>query len=332
MRLELYKLLHYLPPEMAHDLTVQGMQIAGKFFGPGLPVRTEPATIFGLNFENRVGLAAGLDKNGLAVDGFARLGFGHLEIGTVTPEPQSGNQKPRLFRLKRDNAIINRFGFNNDGAKSIERRLRKVSFKGILGVNIGKNKATDNISAVDDYLKCMEILGPVADYLVINISSPNTVKLRELSSGKFLSSMLSQILSFRKNIKNRKNEFLPILIKLSPDESDKHFRETVSTCLNAPVDGLILTNTTMTRYPSLTSTHNKEKGGLSGMPLAALSISRLRAVIDHFGCNTPIISVGGIMSDLAAKQRLDMGASLVQIYSGLIYSGPRLVKSILATC
>jgi len=340
-------LLFRFDPEQVHSLTIQLMRIAG--FLP--PVRsilcriynahshnslssnqefTKPTQIinaFGLRFTNRVGLAAGYDKDGLALKGLATLGFGHIEVGTVTPLSQNGNPKPRVFRIPEDHAIINRMGFPGKGADFVARQVSKVRGQmpaTIIGVNIGKNKETPNEEAAQDYLYLLEKFTPLADYLTVNVSSPNTAGLRRLQARESLESILTQLNDKRSTLPAS----LPILVKLAPDLSGDELDDALAAITNSGMDGVIATNTTIDRA-GLRSTLKQESGGLSGAPLTA----RSRGVIQNIHAKTrgqlPIIGVGGIMNPDDAKMMLDAGASLIQLYTGMIYEGPSLVKNIL---
>ena len=278
--------------------------------------------LFGLEFKNPVGLAAGFDKNAKLYKELSRFGFGFVEIGTVTPQPQQGNPKKRLFRLTNDQGIINRMGFNNDGMAKIALRLKKN--KNILiGGNIGKNKATPNDKAVNDYLLCFNYLFDYVDYFVVNVSSPNTPNLRELQNTNFLRVILDSL--NKENLKKSKTK--PILIKISPDLSKENLLEIVDLAISLKIDGIIATNTTINR-DNLTSKNINESGGLSGKPLANKSNEVIRFISDKSNGKIPIIGVGGIHSAKDAIDKIKAGADLVQIYTGFIYEGPSLIKSI----
>ncbi|HJQ15151.1 MAG TPA: quinone-dependent dihydroorotate dehydrogenase, partial [Anaerolineales bacterium] len=305
---------------------------------------------FGLTFKNPIGLAAGYDKNALAIRGLSTLGFGHLEVGTVTPKPQPGNPRPRVFRLPEDEAVINRMGFPSLGSEFGQKQLnpslrngvaekllprlkkntQKVIQKGdvILGINLGKNKDTPNEEAVLDYLELLQCFAPYADYLTINISSPNTVGLRQLQGRAALQGLLAQLHAQRQMEEKNLNKRLPLLVKLAPDLSEKELDEAVDVILNSHMDGMIVTNTTLARE-GLRSTHWEESGGLSGSPLRRRSESVLCQVVKHVNGRVPIVSVGGIMNPEDAERRLELGATLIQVYTGLVYTGPGLVKKIL---
>lgn len=339
-------LLFQLDPETAHSLTVQLMRIGGiqPFYSILRNIYSapdKPARAFGLTFKNPVGLAAGYDKDGLAVRGLSALGFGHIEIGTVTPRPQAGNPKPRVFRLVEDQAVINRMGFPGRGADFVAMSLRGA-LKGrrsnllaneeiatqarkdaVIGVNLGKNKDTPLEEASNDYISLMRTFASLADYLTINISSPNTVGLRRLQGREMLENLLGEIASERRTLMSR----CPILVKLAPDLSDEELEDAVGVTIGFGMDGIIATNTTLARK-ELRSKVQTEAGGLSGSPLRAQSEAMLEKIVRLVDDKVPIVSVGGIMSPGDAKRRLEMGATLVQVYTGLVYRGPGLVREI----
>jgi len=352
-------LLFRLDPEVAHQLTLQALRFAGNFppsrwFLTQLyKAPSKPVQAFGLTFKNPVGLAAGYDKAAVAIRGLSILGFGHVEVGTVTPKPQPGNARPRLFRLPEDEAVINRMGFPSRGSEFVQKQLnpslreniieRYIGFvsrstknaprmikKGglILGVNLGKNKDTRNEEAVLDYLELLQCFAPYADYLAINISSPNTVGLRQLQGRAALQGLLTQLHAQRQLEEKKLDKRIPLLVKLAPDLSEQELDDAVDVILNTHMDGIIVTNTTLARE-GLRSGHRGEAGGLSGSPLRLRSESVLCQVMKRVDGKIPIVSVGGIMNPEDAKRRLDLGATLIQIYTGLIYQGPGLVKKIL---
>ena len=324
-------LLFKLDPETAHHLTLQLMRIGGVqpinlilktiYAAPPKPVQA-----FGLTFKNPIGLAAGYDKDGIAVRGLSTLGFGHVEVGTVTPRPQPGNPKPRVFRLVDDEAVINRMGFPGKGADFVSRQLIAISGhqSTVLGLNLGKNKDTPLEEAANDYISLMRTFAPLADYLAINISSPNTVGLRRLQDREMLEYLLGEI--NRSRIANHWST--PILVKLAPDLADDELDDALGAILDSGMDGVIATNTTLARE-GLRSKHRDETGGLSGGPLGVRSEAVLEKIVRRVDGKIPIVSVGGIMTPEDAKRRLDMGATLIQLYTGLVYRGPSLVKMIL---
>ena len=349
-------LLFRLDPETAHKLSLQAIQVAGNvplsrwiltrlYKAPAKPVQA-----FGLTFKNHVGLAAGYDKDALAIRGLAALGFGHLEVGTVTPRPQPGNPSPRVFRLPEDEAVINRMGFPSLGSEFVQKQLnpslrsgiaekliprfrknlQKPIKKGnlILGINLGKNKDTPNEEAVLDYLELLQCFALHADYLAINISSPNTVGLRQLQGRRALEGLLTQIHAQRQFEEKMLEKRLPLLVKLAPDLDENELNDAVDVILDTHMDGIIVTNTTLARE-GLRSVHRGESGGLSGSPLRLKSEAILYQVVKRVKGKIPVVSVGGIMNPEDAKRRLGLGAALIQIYTGLIYAGPGLVKKIL---
>ena len=325
-------LLFRLDPETAHGLTLKLLRLAG-IFPPSrwllealYAVPQLPTRVFGLTFRNPVGLAAGYDKDALALRGLAALGFGHLEIGTVTPLPQAGNPKPRIFRLVEDEAIINRMGFPGQGAISVARRLTSSPAHrrpAVLGVNLGKNRDTPLEEAAADYLALLRIFAPLADYLVINVSSPNTVGLRRLQGRGMLEELLSALRRERAACKQQP----PILVKLAPDMEDDELDDALAAITDQDMDGVIVTNTTLGR-DGLHSPLAAESGGLSGRPLGIPSETVLGKVLKRLDGRLPVVSAGGIMCPADAKRRLELGAALVQVYTGLVYAGPGLVREI----
>jgi dihydroorotate dehydrogenase len=327
-------LLFRLDPETAHNLTIQLLRLAGippfdlllaaLFKAPEKPVQA-----FGIPFRNPVGLAAGYDKDGLAWRGLACLGFGHIELGTVTPLPQAGNPKPRVFRLVEDRALINRMGFPGLGGQHLERELIRARKRRIvLGVNLGKNKDTPLEAAAGDYTTLVRKFAPLADYLAINISSPNTPGLRRLQGREMLANLLAEIGRTRREMVSSLRRQVPILVKLAPDLTWQELEDALDSILAAGMDGIIATNTTLER-PGLHSPLAGESGGLSGSPLREKSTVILDWLVRRLEGRLPVISVGGIMSAADARARLDAGAALVQVYTGLIFEGPGLVRNIL---
>ena len=285
----------------------------------------------GLTFPNRLGLAAGLDKEGNSIDAFGRLGFGFIEIGTITPRPQGGNPTPRLFRLPEHEAIINRMGFNNPG---IEEGVRNVesstTFKGRVGFNIGKNKDTPNEHAVDDYLLCLKSAWPVADYIAVNLSSPNTPGLRALQEGTAAAHLLERLQAERATLADQTGRTVPLAIKVAPDLDDEEICALGQVFLDHSLDAIIATNTTINRADIKAEPLAQEAGGLSGAPLGNRSTKVIEAFHQAVGGKIPIIGVGGIMSPSDAQEKIDAGATLLQLYSGFIYHGPRLIRKILS--
>jgi dihydroorotate dehydrogenase len=326
-------LLFKIDPENVHQLTLQLVRLAGLLpptrwlLQAMYSLSDKPVEAFGLKFKNPVGLAAGYDKDGIALRGLAALGFGHLEIGTVTPRPQPGNPRPRIFRLVEDQAVINRMGFPGEGASKVKSRVSSMVHRPssiVLGINLGKNKDTPLEEAANDYITLMKAFSGLADYLAINISSPNTVGLRRLQGREMLEDLLGQI----KVEGQRSKVNCPILVKLAPDLTDEELEDSVGVIVDSGMDGVIATNTTLGR-DGLRSPIQNEEGGLSGAPLRNRSEAILAKVLRMGNGRLPVISVGGIMSPEDAKRRLDMGAALVQVYTGLVYAGPGLVRKII---
>lgn len=325
--------LFRLDAELAHHGSMAALRVAESSgllkFLPRVDPLDSPVEVMGLKFPNRVGLAAGLDKEGNTIDALGKLGFGCIEIGTITPRPQIGNPKPRLFRLLDHEAIINRMGFNNPGIDAgVENVASASSFKGIVGFNIGKNKDTPNENAADDYLACLRKAYPVADYVAVNLSSPNTPGLRDLQ-GADASARLLEVLKFeQQKLALEYGKHVPLLFKVAPDLDEAHIRDLSEVFLKGGLDGLIATNTTLDR--DLVAGHPRaaEAGGLSGRPVFAKSTHTLRAFASHLGGRIPIIGVGGISSLEDAREKLKAGASLVQIYTSFIYRGPALVREL----
>ncbi|MBT6150469.1 MAG: quinone-dependent dihydroorotate dehydrogenase [Chloroflexi bacterium] len=327
-------LIFKIDPEEAHALTLKILAFSSRiplflrflkkiFQTP----RSKPIRAFGLTFSNALGLAAGYDKNGIAVQGLAALGFGHIEVGTITPLPQLGNPKKRIFRLPGEKAIINRMGFPNLGAEKILNNLEKIKNRSefILGINIGKNKDTPNEDAHKDYTSLISHFNHLADYFAINISSPNTLGLRELQGKAHLNTLLTAIIDHRDNFEKR----VPLLVKLSPDLTELELSDALDILIKLKMDGIIATNTTIDKS-SLISANKNETGGSSGMPLTKKNTEMVRKIDQYTKGVIPIIAVGGVMSAKDAQEKLDAGAKLVQVYTGLIYSGPSLVKNILS--
>lgn len=335
----LRRLLFRIDPETAHQFTLNALRIAGNFplsnwfLRQLYKVPSKPVQAFGLTFKNPVGLAAGYDKDAVAISGLSALGFGHVEVGTVTLKPQAGNPKPRLFRLIEDEAVINRMGFPGKGADFVVDRLKRSNvqtFKRaniVLGLNLGKNKDTPLEDASKDYIELMRRFMFYADYLTINISSPNTVGLRRLQGREMLEGLLGAIQKERENISFDRGGNAPILVKIAPDLGDEELDDAIGVILDKGMDGVIATNTTLARE-GLRSRHQGESGGLSGSPLAVKSEAVLSRVVKLVNGKVPIVSAGGIMNPDDAKKRLALGASLVQVYTGLIYRGPKLVQQI----
>lgn len=328
-------LLFRLDPEHAHALSLRLMQFTGRshllkgILGKWFAAPPRPVHAFGLSFSNPVGLAAGYDKDGLGWRGLACLGFSHIEVGTVTLLPQSGNPKPRLFRLPEDQALINRMGFPGQGAGFVAQQLQGARPPNlILGVNLGKNAATPLEQAARDYLELMQIFARLADYLVINVSSPNTTGLRRLQSRQALSELLGVLVDKQSWLAVENGHRTPLLVKLAPDLEDHELDDALDVLLSSGVDGVIATNTTISR-DSLRSPAAAEPGGLSGAPLRARSTQILRRIVGNLQGKLPVVAAGGVMSYADFNEKLDAGADLVQVYTGLVYRGPGLVRELL---
>lgn len=326
-------LLFALDAETAHDWTLRALdRAAGVGLTPGACVPDDPIDVWGLRFSNRVGLAAGLDKNGDHIDALAALGFGFLEIGTVTPRPQPGNPKPRLFRLPQAEALINRLGFNNFGVEHLVKNVEGKRYRGVLGINIGKNFDTPMERAADDYLHCMRRVFALASYITINISSPNTKNLRALQEGDELARLLEALKSEQSKLATQHGKRTPLLLKIAPDLEPDQISAIADLLLRYNVEGLIATNTTVSRDGVSGLRHGGESGGLSGAPVREKSTAVLRAFAQALAGRIPIIGVGGILSAQHAQEKIQAGASLVQVYTGLIYRGPGLVGEIVRGC
>ena len=324
--------LFCLDPEQAHNLTLSNLDRAQRW---GLLERfitkpiADPQTLCGITFPNPVGLAAGLDKDGKHIDALAILGFGFLEIGTVTPRPQPGNPKPRMFRLSEAQAIINRMGFNNDGVDACVARVRRSSFwqqGGVLGMNIGKNASTPIEEAASDYILAMEAVYEISSYITVNISSPNTQNLRALQGEEMLRALLSRLDDARKRLSDRYGVRKPLFLKIAPDLDTADIHLIADLLMEFGIDAIIATNTTIARDAVQGMQYSQEAGGLSGAPVRAASTQVIKALKARLGNQLPIIGVGGILSGADAREKIMAGASLVQLYSGLIYRGPDLVN------
>jgi len=327
----LRKLFFSLDAENAHSFGMRGIALLSALkLSPLLGAKRidAPVRLMGLDFPNPVGLAAGLDKNGEFIDGLAALGFGFIEIGTVTPRPQPGNPKPRLFRIPERNAILNRMGFNNAGVDALAANVRRAAFPrngGILGINIGKNFDTPNEKAVEDYLLCFERVYPLASYVAVNISSPNTKNLRELQKDEALDALLAPLKAAQTRLADLHGRYVPLALKIAPDLEDEQIAAIATRLKSHRIDAVIATNTTLSRQGVEGLPYASETGGLSGEPLFSAATAVLEKLAQALAGEVPIIGVGGIMSGEDARAKIAAGASLVQLYSGLIYRGPKLV-------
>jgi len=324
-------LLFRLDPERAHDLTLKTLRHATALQLTRLlpaPPSCRPRQLMGLDFPNPVGLAAGLDKNGECIDGMAAMGFGFLEIGTVTPRPQPGNPGPRLFRVPQARGIINRFGFNNAGVDALLEHVRQARYRGILGINIGKNFDTPIERATEDYLFCLDRVYPHASYVAVNISSPNTKNLRQLQDKAALEGLLSALKQSQQRLADTHGKYVPLALKIAPDLDTDQIIEIADLLRQYRIDGVIATNTTLSREGVEGLAHAGEAGGLSGAPVCSKSTAVIKQLSLALAGEVPIIGVGGILDGLDAEEKVRAGASLVQLYSGLIYRGPALVREV----
>ena len=327
-------LLFQFDAEFAHDITLKSLKWGEKSGALGLYPKgpsCAPREVMGLTFTNPVGLAAGLDKNGAVIDGLAALGFGFIEVGTVTPRPQSGNAKPRLFRVKEAEGIINRFGFNNLGVDNLVENVKTTKYRGILGINIGKNFDTPNERAVDDYLICMQSVYAYASYITVNISSPNTKNLRDLQQTEVLCRLLACLKLEQAKLAQQHGKYVPITLKIAPDLDEIQVIEIADLLMQHQIDGVVATNTTLAREMVKGVKNSTETGGLSGAPVRNQSTIIIQQLSKQLQGALPIIGVGGILSGADAVEKIAAGASLVQVYSGLIYKGPALVHDICKT-
>lgn len=316
-------LLFSLDPETAHRFTLKGADLLGGLLGKPVPAR--PVRAMGVDFPNPVGLAAGLDKNAEHIDALGALGFGFIEVGTVTPRPQPGNPRPRLFRLPRANALINRFGFNNVGVEAFLANVKQARWRGVLGINIGKNFDTPLDKAADDYVLCLERVYGAATYVTINISSPNTQGLRGLQEKSELDALLGRIAASRERLADRHGRRVPLALKIAPDLDATHIADIAAAVRTHGVDAVIATNTSVSRDGVEGLPHATEQGGLSGGPIKTRATAVLAALAGQFGGQVPLIGAGGILTGADAAEKFAAGACLVQLYTGLIYRGPALV-------
>lgn len=326
-------LMFRLDAETSHELALSSMNLAASLGLPrlmGATVQNLPTRVMGIRFPNPVGLAAGLDKNGTAVDGLAAMGFGFVEVGTVTPRPQPGNPKPRLFRIPEHKAIVNRMGFNNDGVDQLLKNLSRSRYDGVLGINIGKNKDTPNEKAHEDYLVCLRKVYPHASYITVNVSSPNTPGLRTLQFGDSLNSLLDALKTEQARQARLHGRYVPIAVKIAPDMVEEELGLVAGALKTYEMDGVIATNTTLSREGVEDSPIASEAGGLSGSPVRNRSTAVIRNLAEHLDGALPIIGVGGITEGFDAAEKIEAGASLVQVYTGFIYRGPQLVRDSVA--
>ena len=325
------KIFFQCDPEKIHEFTIKSLKNLGgtplKWMYKG-KVPNKPVEVMGITFPNPVGLAAGLDKNGECINAFDAMGFGFVEIGTVTPRPQPGNEKPRIFRLPEANAVINRMGFNNKGVDYLIEQVRQANFKGVLGINIGKNKDTPEENAKDDYITCMKKVYNYASYITINISSPNTPGLRNLQYGDSLNALLAAIKAEQKVLAQQYNKYVPVAVKIAPDLTEEEVNGIAQCLIENEIDGVIATNTTLARDQVAHLEHGNEMGGLSGQPVREQSTIVIGLLAKALAGKMPIIGVGGIDSAASAQEKIAAGASLVQVYTGFIYQGPDLVRDI----
>ncbi|NKF51488.1 quinone-dependent dihydroorotate dehydrogenase [Shewanella sp. WXL01] len=325
------KVMFQMDPEVAHNIAIGSLKMTGNnplncFYRQ--TVKPAPVECMGLTFPNPVGLAAGLDKDGESIDAFHAMGFGHIEVGTVTPRPQPGNDQPRLFRLKPAKGIINRMGFNNKGVDNLVRNLVAKKTDIMVGVNIGKNKDTPVEQGKDDYLICMDKVYQHAAYIAVNISSPNTPGLRTLQYGELLDDLLSSIKAKQTELAEKHGKYVPVALKIAPDLTDDEIKSISDSLIKNNFDAAIATNTTLSRDAVEGLLHAEETGGLSGKPLTDLSTQVIKKLVDNLDGAMPVIGVGGINSAKDAQDKFAAGAKMVQIYSGFIYQGPQLVKQI----
>ena len=330
----LRNILFCLPAEASHDFALRAMKIGdglgiSSLFAPNIGGKVHAKRVMGIDFPHVVGLAAGLDKNADYVEALSAMGFGFIEVGTLTPRPQPGNPKPRMFRLKSEQAIINRLGFNNKGIDHACENIARLSNRGVLGINIGKNFDTPVEQANQDYIDCLQRAYQLADYITVNISSPNTPGLRTLQFGDEFTRLLDELKQEQARLQERHKIYTPIAIKLAPDMTEEQITACCQSLLSRDFDGVIATNTTLDRSSIAANPLSEEPGGLSGAPLSVKSCEVLKCIKAEVGEKLPIISVGGIMSAEHAEQRLSAGADLLQIYTGFIYHGPALIERIL---
>jgi dihydroorotate dehydrogenase len=325
--------LFQLDPERSHHGALRFLDVARRFGFTGAiagAIARSPRRLMGLEFPNPVGLAAGLDKNGEHIDSLAALGFGFIEVGTVTPRPQPGNPAPRLFRIPEARAIVNRMGFNNDGVERLLDNVARARYRGILGINIGKNFDTPIERAVEDYLYCLRKVHAAASYVAVNISSPNTANLRQLQQSDQLDRLLGMLTEENRKLAARNGKTVPLAVKMAPDLTAEEIGHMAAAFVRHGVDAVIATNTTLSRDGVEDLANSEQAGGLSGAPLKTRSTAVLHELARSLDDRIPLIGVGGVFSATDAREKLDAGASLVQLYSGLIYEGPGLARRIVA--
>jgi len=317
-------ILFQLDPEKAHELVLKSLHLAPSFLFQNPAPHNVDA--MGLQFPHPVGLAAGLDKNAQHLVALAKLGFSFIEVGTVTPRAQVGNPKPRLFRIKEKEALINRMGFNNLGVEALVNNIKKSNYQGILGINIGKNKETPLNKSVDDYLYCLQHVYPYASYVTVNISSPNTPDLRKLQEKSYFKQLLAPIVKLRDKLDHQFQRHVPLAVKISPDEDENTLSEIAKILIEYEIEAIIATNTSLCHDSVKNLPFGNEQGGLSGKPIASLSNHCIRILKECVGDKITLIGVGGVDSEAAAKDKLKAGATLIQVYTGLIYKGPKLLS------
>lgn len=322
------KFIFSMQPESAHEFTIKALKMAGKLPFPIFPTPDNLVEVMGLKFKNPIGLAAGADKNGEAIDGFGKLGFGFIEVGTVTPLAQDGNPKPRQFRILEAEGIINRNGFNNLGVDVLVENVKRAKYDGILGINIGKNAVTPIENALDDYQICLRKVYEYADYITVNISSPNTKNLRSLQYGEALDELLSGLKAEQARLSQKFQQYKPLVLKIAPDLTEEEIASVADSLIRYRIDGVIAGNTTLSRETVAGLINAEQVGGLSGKPLNALSTKLIMQLAKELNGALPIIGSGGIHSLASGQEKIDVGAKLLQVYSGLIYEGPGLIQTL----